>query len=60
MATKSGPRPLPKSAKVFNSAKAVPRDVGIVTFVKVALTIGPVTPLPMPANIAAMPYIIIL
>ena len=55
MATKSGPRPLPKSSKVFNNAKAVPRDVGIVTFVKVALTIGPVTPLPIPAKMAAMP-----
>ena len=54
MATKSGPRPLPKSSKVFNSAKAVPRDVGMVTFVKVALTIGPVTPLPIPAKMAAM------
>eukprot|EP00957_Ditylum_brightwellii_P054654 4141397-Ditylum_brightwellii.AAC.1 len=43
-----GPNPLPKSSNVFSKANACPLLVGIVTFVNVAFTIGPVTLAPTP------------
>lgn len=41
-AIKKGPAPLPTSSVVLRNAKAVPLCCGIVTFCRMALTLGPV------------------